>query len=1104
MTPRTPLALLFQHHEDGRVLRWLSQTTRVGKLLVANLVACQLVNFTLGQATSSCNPKPLKCTGITTTLDRSSNPFDGVNVEWGAKPVAVDWDGDGDIDLLVGAISGRIHFFERTADPSLVERTGSSNPFDGIDVGLYAAPFPVDWDGDCNIDLLVGDYGQFRIFFFERSADASLIEHTGSSNPFNVIDAGWNAAPCAVDWDGDGDIDRLVGNGDGRIQFFERSANASLIERTGSSNPFDGIDVEKEFGSCAAMHGAEALVVGQQVIQALMTAAMRALKANKPQASPLLTEYILDDFGRLGAGPAKVMLVTMETLKWKIGADLMITDETGRRHGEPHVQQAEKENRFGRAAEIQQSGYGGNECEGIGHGQRYFESNLQANSQKARWDVTKTEACVCGEIDSVEHRALRCRMTQGIRENSDIDWNWILEQPESLRRFGLATMPEFAAKSLERRNTFRRLSHTPREKGGEGPTMVFTDGTGQWPKLPRWRLTGYSLTVAEDGTRENRLVERITFPLELRSVPRAESFGLLRALQLIWWPILHCDCQYAIDVLQSLIDGVAIDWARMENIDIWWQVKQEIEVPGRPKPRVKKVAAHTFVEEADTDWEKMGQTSQWMRTIELVEERTGIECKLSMTNEQMNDSVHGKGFAVRLVRWWNALKWSDEQMVGYEGITWIQLLVDFMIHSGTRPPVDLKPARRRKRPEGHDWRLADESQRARLQAVTTVGEMRTFWQAMEAFLGVCESRLRFRTHFLVSGLGDYGVFRAIAGIRRRVVLTEQVEVSEVLAKYFQVRNGGTKATLRGRLPQGGSEQKNPILGEGGEAQGECGHGIRQQLRADHVIFAFDQEMSCSEGDFAFVEQIGLCLGLDGARREAPLLLSGERPELLELFPELAWFRDVVFLWKMLLLPACDCPAQRNWRLSDSLLTWRWERERFEVRGFGAKLSPELASGARTSRGFLHGVLRWFDQYQSENKTLSQADPSVLAGPGCDVKTEDDVLFLKQLPSFNGALGPADSELLLTYLTAPYLRIPLLLGFFTDRHRVSLLREPQLQAVLDAAMFEPGPWQSPRAASAPAPEAVPAADRRHLSTPVGLLFNELMRSPKPVLEAMLCL
>ncbi|CAE8723890.1 unnamed protein product [Polarella glacialis] len=215
---------------------------RVGKLLVAIVVASHLVNFTLGQATSFCNPKLLKCTGTTTTLDRSSNIFDSIDVAWVAKPIAVDWDGDGDIDLLFGNPYGRIQFFERTADASLVERTGSSNPFDGINVGDYAAPFAVDWDGDGDIDLIVCDVYR-RIFFFERSANASLIERTGSSNPFDGIDLGYHAAPVAVDWDGDGDIDLLASNSDGRIQFFERTANASLIERTGSSNPFDGIDV---------------------------------------------------------------------------------------------------------------------------------------------------------------------------------------------------------------------------------------------------------------------------------------------------------------------------------------------------------------------------------------------------------------------------------------------------------------------------------------------------------------------------------------------------------------------------------------------------------------------------------------------------------------------------------------------------------------------------------------------------------------------------------------------------------------------------------------------------------------------------------------------
>ena len=54
----------------------------------------------------------------------------------------------------------------------------------------------------------------------------------------------------------------------------------------------------------------------------------------------------------------------------------------------------------------------------------------------------------------------------------------------------------------------------------------------------------------------------------------------------------------------------------------------------------------------------------------------------------------------------------------------------------------------------------------------------------------------------------------------------------------------------------------------------------------------------------------------------------------------------------------------------------------------------------------------------------------------------------------------DAELLLQYLTVPYLRVPLLLRFFADRSRMKSLLAPQLQAVLDAALFEPGTWQPP--------------------------------------------
>lgn len=66
---------------------------------------------------------------------------------------------------------------------------------------------------------------------------------------------------------------------------------------------------------------------------------------------------------------------------------------------------------------------------------------------------------------------------------------------------------------------------------------------------------------------------------------------------------------------------------------------------------------------------------------------------------------------------------------------------------------------------------------------------------------------------------------------------------------------------------------------------------------------------------------------------------------------------------------------------------------------------------------------------------SGADPNSLTPPlPVRVETEDDILHIKELPDFDGRLGQADSELLLSYLTVPYLRLPLIVEVTEGRPR----------------------------------------------------------------------
>ena len=105
---------------------------------------------------------------------------------------------------------------------------------------------------------------------------------------------------------------------------------------------------------------------------------------------------------------------------------------------------------------------------------------------------------------------------------------------------------------------------------------------------------------------------------------------------------------------------------------------------------------------------------------------------------------------------------------------------------------------------------------------------------------------------------------------------------------------------------------------------------------------------------------------------------------------------------------------------------------------------------------------------------------------------------KELPTFGGVLNAADSERFIQFLTAPYIRIPLVLDFFAngDPGRLSALKCKSLQSIIDAVLFEPGGWK-PADYSQQVTE-IPIVDTEQLSfllsTAKGALFNEIAKCP----------
>ena len=184
-----------------------------------------------------------------------------------ATPVGVDWDGDGDIDIICGNTAGYLVFFEnlsgpgvehpKWAAPKLLEADGKVIRFKAGPNGSIQGPAEAkwgyttlsvaDWDGDGLPDLIVNSIWGKVVWFKNvgtrkspKLAAAQPIEVKWNGPPpalawgwlrpqGNELLTQWRTTPFAVDWNHDGLTDLVMLDAEGYLAFFERARRGGEV-----------------------------------------------------------------------------------------------------------------------------------------------------------------------------------------------------------------------------------------------------------------------------------------------------------------------------------------------------------------------------------------------------------------------------------------------------------------------------------------------------------------------------------------------------------------------------------------------------------------------------------------------------------------------------------------------------------------------------------------------------------------------------------------------------------------------------------------------------------------------------------------------------------
>lgn len=175
---------------------------------------------------------------------RESRFLDGIDFGSETSPALADLDGDGDLDLLVG---NKIEPDGDRASLYFLENRGSSKApaftiADRLPVadGYHYAPALGDLDGDGDADLVLGTWRD-AVRFYRNEGERGTLRFVLADTALVQLTRGSHASPALGDLDGDGDLDLMIGEASGAINFYRNDGSRTAPRFTLVSDEWEGI-----------------------------------------------------------------------------------------------------------------------------------------------------------------------------------------------------------------------------------------------------------------------------------------------------------------------------------------------------------------------------------------------------------------------------------------------------------------------------------------------------------------------------------------------------------------------------------------------------------------------------------------------------------------------------------------------------------------------------------------------------------------------------------------------------------------------------------------------------------------------------------------------